>query len=402
MAADSSPIREEPFPGWPQFTEEMVEAGAAVLRSGRVNYWTGDHGRHFEAEFATWVGAKHAVAMANGTVALEAALHAIGIAPGDEVVVTPRTFVASASAIVRMGATPVFADVERESGNISAATVQEVLSSRTRAVIAVHLAGWPIEMGPLMELAEAHNLLVIEDAAQAHGALLDGKMVGSLGHLAAFSFCQDKIITTAGEGGMVTCNDEDLFKRLWSFKEHGKGYDAVHHKHHPPGFRWLHEDFGTNFRMTEVQSAVGREALKVVDSWLQARRRNASQLMQYFADFDLVRVPKPRPGLMHAYYRFYCYLRPERLAPGWSRARITDEIEALGVPAFSGSCSEIYKEKAFSKYDLLPPQPLPVAAELGETSLMFHVHCMLGEAEMFDTCEAVGRVLSAATKGRAG
>jgi len=379
----------------------MVEAGARVLSSGKVNYWTGEHGRQFESEFARWVGVDYAVAMANGTVALEAALYAIGIESGDEVVVTPRTFVASASAIVRMGAVPVFADVERESGNISAATVAPVLTERTRAIIAVHLAGWPVEMGPLMELAEQHSIVVIEDAAQAHGATLDGVMVGSLGHLAAFSFCQDKIITTAGEGGMVTCNDEDLFKRLWSFKDHGKGYDTVHHRQHPPGFRWLHEDFGTNFRMTEVQAVVGREALKVVDTWLATRQHNANRLAEHLRGFELVRMPQPRAGIVHANYRFYCYLRPERLAAGWDRARVTEEISSLGVPAFSGSCSEIYREKAFAKHDLAPVRPLPVAAELGETSLMFHVHCMLADVEIDDTCEAISRVFAAATRGAA-
>lgn len=283
----------------------MVDAAAQVLRSGRVNYWTGDEGKQFEAEFARWVGARHGVAMANGTLALEAALATIGIGPGDEVVVTPRTFIASASAVVRMGATPVFADVERDSGNISAATVEAVLSPRTRAVIAVHLAGWPVEMAPLMDLAQRHDLMVIEDAAQAHGAMLDGAMVGSLGHLAAFSFCQDKIITTAGEGGMVCCNDEQLFKRLWALKDHGKGYDTVFHTEHPPGFRWLHDDFGSNFRMTEVQSAVGRSALGEIDSWLATRRRHAARLAAHLGSFDLVRMPLPRQGIEHAYYRFY-------------------------------------------------------------------------------------------------
>jgi len=394
-------LRDDPFPFWPAFTEEMVEAAAAVLRSGKVNYWTGNEGKQFEREFAQWVGVRHAVAMANGTVALEAALYAIGINPGDEVVVTPRTFVASASAIVRMGAIPVFADVERDSGNISAATVEPVLTDRTRAVIAVHLGGWPVEMGPLMELAERHDLVVIEDAAQAHGAMLDGKMAGSLGHLAAFSFCQDKIMTTAGEGGMVTCNDDELFKRLWSFKDHGKGYDTVFHKEHPPGFRWLHEDFGTNFRMTEVQSVVGRKALQQVGSWLQTRRRHGERLTDHLAKFEVVRMPAVREGIVHSYYRFYCYLRPERLQSGWNRERIISEISSLGVPAFSGSCSEIYKEKAFDRHNLAPPAPLPVAHELGDTSLMFLSHCMLTDVEIDDTCAAISRVLSAASAGAA-
>ncbi len=390
-------LSEPLFPSWPVFTDEMVEAAAAVLRSGRVNYWTGSEGKNFEKEFANWVGARYGVALANGTVAIEAALHAIDIQPGDEVVVTPRTFVASASAIFRMGGVPVFADVDRDSGNLTAATVEAVLSKRTRAVVAVHLAGWPVEMGPLMDLAAEHKLFVIEDAAQAHGAMLDGKMAGSLGHLCAFSFCQDKIITTAGEGGMVTCDDEDFFKRVWAFKDHGKDYDRVFHEEHPPGFRWLVEDFGTNLRMTEVQAAVGRLALSEIASWLASRRRQAGLLIAHLEDCEAVRVPIPRAGIVHSYYRFYCYLRPERLAPGWDRDRVVVALNELGIPVQQGGCSEIYRERAFERHGLVPAAPLPVARELGECSMVIPVHQALSDEDTRRECAALTEVLSAAT-----
>jgi len=390
-------VRETPFPKWPAFSEESVDAVTRVLRSGKVNYWTGEEGKLFEKEFAAWVGTKYAVAMANGTVAIEAALYAIGLKAGDEVVVTPRTFVASASAIVRMGGIPIFADVDRDSGNITAETVAPVITAKTKAVVVVHLAGWPVDVAPLMALAEKYDFKVIEDAAQAHGASVDGVNVGAMGHLCAFSFCQDKIITTAGEGGMVTCDDEMMFKRLWSFKDHGKSYDTVFHTEHPPGFRWLHEDFGTNLRMTEVQSAVGRHALREVGTWLRTRRRHGARLTAHIQTIDAIRMPTPRHGAVHSYYRFYCYLRPEQLKQGWDRSRIIAAINELGVPCFSGSCSEIYREMAFEKHKLVPAVPMAVAAELGDTCIMFHVHSQLTDVEIDDTCLAISRVFATAS-----
>ena len=198
------------FSPWPSFTVEEADAARAVLLSNKVNYWTGTECRNFETEFAAWCGTAHAVALANGTLALDVALKALGIGPGDEVVVTPRTFMASISCVVTAGATPVFADVDPDSGNLTAATIAAVLTPRTRAVIVVHLAGWPCDMDPIMALADQHGLKVIEDCAQAHGARYKGRSVGCMGHVGAWSFCQDKIMTTGGEGGMVTTNDAEI------------------------------------------------------------------------------------------------------------------------------------------------------------------------------------------------
>jgi dTDP-4-amino-4,6-dideoxygalactose transaminase len=196
------------FSPWPCFSEEEVSAVATVLRSNRVNYWTGNECREFEKEFAAWCGTEYAIALANGTLALDLALRGLNIGPGDEVIVTPRTFIASVSCVVNAGATPVFADVDLESGNLCADTIQTALTPRTKAVICVHLAGWPCDMDPIMALAAQHGFKVIEDCAQAHGARYKGRSVGSIGHIGAWSFCQDKIMTTGGEGGMVTVNDE--------------------------------------------------------------------------------------------------------------------------------------------------------------------------------------------------
>jgi dTDP-4-amino-4,6-dideoxygalactose transaminase len=386
----------EPFPPWPYFAEDEIAAAAAVLRSGKVNYWTGDEGRRFEAEFAEFAGCKYAVALANGTVALELALRALGIGPGDEVITTSRTFIASASCIVAVRARPVFADVDRDSQNITAAAIQAVLSPRTKAIVPVHLAGWPCEMDAILALAREHGLAVIEDCAQAHGAVYKGRPVGSMGDVAAFSFCQDKNMTTAGEGGMVTTNREDLWRSMWAYKDHGKNFDTVYRKQHAPGFRWLHESFGTNWRLSEVQSAVGRVALKKLPGWVEARRRHAALLQDRLGRLPGLRVPQVPAYSEHARYKFYAFVRPETLAPGWDRDRIAQAIAALGIPCGTGSCSEVYLEKAFP-LEMRPPGRLPVAKELGETSLMFLAHPTLEERHIERTCDAVEQVMLQAT-----
>ena len=386
---------------WPSFSEEEIEAVADVLRAGRINYWTGEECRLFEDEFARFAGTRRAIALANGTVALDLALRGLGIGPGDEVIVTPRSFIASASTVVNAGAVPVFADVDRDSGNISAETIAPVLTDRTRAIIPVHLGGWPVDMDPILALARPRGIKIIEDCAQAHGAKYKGRSVGSFGEVNAWSFCQDKIMTTGGEGGMVTLDDDELWDRMWSYKDHGKSWDAVFNRRHPPGFRWLHERFGTNWRLTEMQAAIGRIQLKRLLEWSAKRTANAQRLIRALKPLSgasgPVRVPVVPDHSVHAYYKFYCYVRPENLAAGWTRDRIVEAIVAAGVPCFQGSCSEVYLEKAFEGTEFRPAHRLTVAKELGETSLMFLVHPTLTAGDMDKTVEAAVRVLEAAT-----
>jgi dTDP-4-amino-4,6-dideoxygalactose transaminase len=390
---------------WPSFTKEEAEAAQRVLLSNKVNYWTGSECREFEKEFAEWVGVRHAVALSNGTLALDVALKALGIGPGDEVVVTPRTFIASVSCVVTAGATPVFADVDPDSGNLSANTIAKVITSRTKAVICVHLAGWPCDMDPIMALAEKHRFKVIEDCAQAHGARYKGRSVGSIGHVGAWSFCQDKIMTTGGEGGMVTTNDDALWNVMWSYKDHGKSYQAVYDRRHAPGFRWVHESFGTNWRMLEIQAAIGRIQLRRMADWSKRRQENARRLVQAFQPLSDEAGPLRLPVLnqincCHAQYKFYAYVRSENLAAGWSRDRIVEAINAQGIPCYQGSCSEVYLEKAFDATGWRPSERLPVAKWLGETSLMFLVHPTLTPAEVGSTAQVACAVLSAATLSR--
>lgn len=387
-----------PFSPWPSYTEEEAEAVRDVILSNRVNYWTGDQCRSFEEEFAAWSGCQYAVAMANGTVALDVALKALGVGAGDEVVVTPRTFLASVSCIINAGAVPVFAEIDRDSQNITAGTIRQVITPRTRAIICVHLAGWPCDMDPIMALAKEFGLKVIEDCAQAHGASYKGCPVGSIGHVGAWSFCQDKIMTTGGEGGMVTTNDRELWSAMWSFKDHGKSWEAVYQREHPPGFRWVHESFGTNWRMIEVQAVIGRIQLRRMAEWHARRLANARKIWQVADSLVGLRAPRPSEGVEHAAYKCYAFIEPQRLSAAWSRDRIIEEIMAAGVPCYAGSCSEIYLEKAFEGTGWRPRQRLAVAQELGETSLMFLVHPTLTPEEIDRTCEVLARVLGDAVK----
>ena len=399
-----------PFSPWPSFTAAEANAVQQVLLSNKVNYWTGTECREFEKEFAVWCETRHAVALSNGTLALDVALKALDIGPGDEVVVAPRTFIASVSCVVNAGATPVFADVEADSGNLSAATIANVITSRTKAVICVHLAGWPCDMDPIMALAETHGFKVIEDCAQAHGARYKNRSVGSIGHVGAWSFCQDKIMSTGGEGGIVTTNDEALWRAMWTFKDHGKSYEAVYERQHPPGFRWLHESFGTNWRMLEMQAAIGRIQLRRMDDWTAKRAANAKSIWAACRPHAAVRVPvfgcdrnlcavgcPARSGCAHAHYKCYVYVQPDQLAPSWSRDRIVEAISAQGVPCFQGSCSEVYLEKAFDGTGWRPTKRLVMARELGETSLMFLVHPTLTELEISKMCTIIDTVLQQAS-----
>jgi dTDP-4-amino-4,6-dideoxygalactose transaminase len=383
---------------WPSFSNEEATAVKNVILSNKVNYWTGMECREFEKEFAAWVGTEYAVALSNGTLALDVALKALQLSAGDEVIVTPRTFLASASCIVNAGAVPVFADVDRDSQNITAASIRAVLTSRSRAIICVHLAGWPCDMDPIMELAEAHGLFVIEDCAQAHGARYKGRMVGSIGHIGAWSFCQDKIMTTGGEGGMVTTNSRNWWRDMWSYKDPGKSWEAMYEREHPPGYRWVHDSFGTNWRMLETQAVIGRIQLQRMPLWTAQRQANARRIAAACGEFAALRVPAVPDHVEHACYKFYAFVEPDKLAEDWTRDRIVDEISSRGVPCMQGTCSELYLEKAFDNTAYRPKERLKVARELGETSLMFLVHPTLTEADIDKTCQTIRDIFSMAEK----
>lgn len=394
----------EPFTGskvtkseWPCFSEEEAERVKKTLLSNRVNYWTGSECRAFESEFSNWVGVRYAIALANGTLALELALRALNIQVGDEIIVTPRTFIASVSCIISIGAVPVFADVNLSSQNIDFQTIKAVLTKKTKAIICVHLAGWPCDMDPIMELAKQYNLFVIEDCAQAHGARYKNQSVGSIGHISAWSFCQDKIMTTGGEGGMITTNDRNLWERAWSYKDHGKSWDAVYTKEHLTEFRWVHEGFGSNYRMLELQAVIGRFQLKKMGEWHERRLHHANEIWTAARQIKGLRVPPLPIEIEHAAYKVYIFIIPELLKKSWTRDKIIKTIRESGVPCFSGSCPEVYLEKAFENTPFAPSQRLPNAKILGETSLMFLVHPTLTRQEITQTLSVLNQVMQEAT-----
>ena len=388
------------WPPWPNFTPDEIARVQQVLESGHTNYWTGEEGRSFEREYAAYVGVEHAVALANGSVGLELALRTLGIRAGDEVIVTPRSFIASASSIVVSGATPVFADVDRDSQNITAETIAPRITSRTRAILLVHLAGWPCDMDPILALAEQHGLQIIEDCAQAHGARYKGRPVGSFGDAAVFSFCQDKIISTGGEGGMLVTRHAGIWQQAWSYKDHGKNYDAIYG---PTGssrgaYSWVHDSIGSNLRMTEMQAAIGRIQLRKLDDWVGRRQENARRLTTGLQDTPALRVPQPPDDVHHAFYKFYAFLEPELLQPGWDRDRVIDAIRDRGIPCFGGACSEIYLEKAFADSDLRQDTRLSVARELGETAFMLQVHPTLQAGDIDRIVTTVRQVMNDARR----
>ncbi|MTD54505.1 DegT/DnrJ/EryC1/StrS family aminotransferase [Amycolatopsis pithecellobii] len=396
LAVDGGlPVRTTPLPSWPVFGPAELAAASDVLRSGQVSYWTGPHGRAFEREFAAGAGALYAVAVANGTVALEIALRGLGVGPGDEVIVPAIAVMATASAVVRCGARPVLADVDIHSQCLTSDTVEPLLSARTKAIIVVHLAGHPAELNPLLRLAGERDVRIIEDCAQAHGARYFGQPVGSFGDVATWSFGHGKIITSGGEGGAITTSDLSLWRCCWEFKDQGKNVASVQRIQPRGRAPRLHDSFGTNARMTELQAAIGRIQLGRLDELVKQRQANAALLLDLLRGVPAVRAEDPPAHVEHSYHRFYAHLRPERLGSGWDTDRVIDAINAEGVPCGSGGDAEISRERAFAGLEENSPV-LPVAAQLGRTSFTLPIHPGLGAEEMHDVTTAVLKVLDTA------
>ena len=385
------------MPSWPSYSKEEIKKVEKVLTSGKVNYWTGEECKKFEVEFSKWSGAKYAIALSNGTVALDLALIALGIEKNDEVIVTPRSFIASASSVVNIGAKPIFADVDLNTGNILTTSIEEKITNKTKALICVHLGGLPCDLDQIKSISKKHGISVIEDCAQAHGATYKGSSVGTIGDVGAWSFCQDKIMTTGGEGGMVTTNDKNLWKKMQSYKDHGKNYDSVKKPSKNPGFKWLHDSFGTNWRMTEMQAAIGRIQLKKMPRWNQLRNRNANLILQSLAKFpSIIEIPALPDYVNHAFYRVYVRIKTDALKRSWTRDRIIKEMNLKGIPCFSGSCPEIYLEKAFTNSKLSPKKRLINSKTLGESSVAFLCHPTLRREDIKFMQKTIESILSKA------
>jgi len=379
---------------WPYFSKDMISAVSRVLCSGKVNQWTGNEVRSFEKEYAAYLGLKYTIALANGSVALDVALMALGIGSGDEVIVPSRSFVASASCVALRGATPIFSDIDRESQNITLENVKKVFNPKVKAIIAVHLAGWPCKLDELRNFCDEKGIFLIEDCAQAHGARYKGRPVGSFGDVACFSFCQDKIISTGGEGGLLATDNKRIWCKAWSLKDHGRDYRIVFSRKKSKGFLWAVSGFGSNYRMTEMQAAIGRIALKKLDGWVKKRRMLANILMEGFKYLPQLRVTVPGNEFYHSYYKYYAFVRSKEAKAGINRDRIILRLNNLGIQCKVGICPEIYMEKAFRKNDIgITKCRMPIARELGMSSLMFQVHPTLKKTDMYRVIEGIKRVL---------
>lgn len=382
---------------WPHYEKDEIFKIEQILKSGKVNYWTGDEGKNFEKEFAKFAGTKYAIALANGSLALSAAYLAINIKEGDEIITTPRTFIATASAALLLKAKPIFADVDRDTGCISAKTIKPLINSKTKAISIVHLGGWPADMKSITKISADNNLKLVEDCSQAHGAAINGKSVGSFGDIGTWSFCQDKIISTGGEGGMITTNDENIYRKIFSLKDHGKNFSKYIQKSQN-NFNYLHDDLGSNFRLTELQASIGRIQLTKLSNWIEIRNRNSKILDDYLKCLSVIRVPDVPQLITHARYRYYCYLKKDCMKSNWSRDLILSRIKELNLPAYSGSCSEIYLENSISKVGKVAYKNLPVAKELGENSIAFLVHPTITIKQMHHYASKIKKILLLAQK----
>ena len=390
------------LPPWPYYSEKQIKIVSEVLSSGKVNYWTGKITSDFEKSFSKHCNCKYSVAVSNGTVALSLAYQALNIRPGDEIITTPRTFIATSSSAVRLGGIPIFSDVELDSGNITANNIEPLITSKTRAITVVHLAGWPADMKSIKDLAKSKNIYLIEDCSQAHGAGIfineNFNPVGSFGDISTWSFCQDKIITTGGEGGMISTNNKDIWQKIWSLKDHGKTIEKVKYTKHPFGYRWLHDHFGSNYRLTEMQSALGKYQLTKLSEWLKIRNRNASVFADKFKNISCARIALPSSNLRHAWYKFNFFIKINNLKTDWDRDRIIQEIIKSGFPASQGGCSEIYLEKCFKDANLSPIKRLTNAKELGETCIQLLVHPTIDENIINEYANSVKNILNNACK----
>lgn len=397
LAVDGgTPVRQSPLSPWPRYSEDEIALVSDVLRSGKVNQWTGDKVTSFQRAYADYIGVDFAIALANGSVAIELTLRAYGIGPGDEVIVTPRSFLASCSSVDLVGAKAVFADIDFESQNLTAETISACITPRTKAVIPVHLNGLPCDMPEIMKLAKEKDIIVIEDCAQAHGATIDGKPVGSFGHAATFSFCQDKIISTGGEGGLAVFKDRTIWEKAWSFKDHGKSWDAVFNRQHPIGYRWVHESIGTNWRMTEMQAALGLAQLSKLNDWSTKRNEIASRIGGSLNALPGLTVQNVPDEVRHAYYRLALRVVPEELKPDWDRDRLMAAINAEGIPCMVGSCPTLFKELAYEGQNSLIVTPN--AEALGKVSLVLLCHPTLDTQYAMDVIAAFKKVIDAAKK----
>ena len=373
---------------YPYFDKNTLKKVELVLKSGRVNYWTGKKCIQFEKEFSKYMGRKYSITVSNGSVALELALKALKLKKGDEIIVSPRSFIISASCVLNLGLKPVFADID-DNGNLEIESIKKVFNTNVKVVILVHLNGLSCDMDPILKFVKKKKIILIEDCSQAHGAIYKGKKVGSFGDISTWSFCQDKIISTGGEGGIISTNNRKLWLKLWSLKDHGKNYNKVFNKKHKVGFRWMHDNLGSNYRMTEMQAVIGSEQLKLLNQQIKKRNFLANlyltKLKDYFQKYDILKKPdfkcqtcplkknlRKCNKCLHAFYRLNLYINKSKNKI--SQINLIEQLNKKKVACTVGACPEIYKEKIFKKLRVNQKKILNNAKLLGDTSIMFPIN----------------------------
>ena len=358
---------------WPHFTRNEIDNVVRILKSGKVNYLNGKEGLKFEKNFSKFTGSKYSIAISNGTNALELVLKAINLKPKDHVIVTSKSFIASASCVVSVGAVPVFADIDINSQNISIDFIKKIINKKTKAIICVHLGGWPCDMKNLVKICKKNKIKLIEDCSQAHGAKIKNKSVGTFGDFGTWSFCNDKIISTGGEGGMITTNSYKNYQNIWSLKDHGKNKKKYFNISSNYSFRYLHDNFGSNFRLTEMQSAIGNTQLLLLKERLKIRKKNANQYMKNLKNCRSIIIPNIPKEITHSFYRLYLRLDFKFIKKNWNKDQIINRLNKIGFDCSEGSCSEIYNELCFRNSKYKVKNRLQNSSELSKTSFALKV-----------------------------
>jgi len=372
---------------WPSYSDEEIDLVCSILKSGKVNYWSGDVGRKFEEEFAVYTGNDHAIACANGTVALIMAYKAVGVDEESEVITTPRTFVATSSAAAMCGASLRYADVDYWSGCITAKSIEPLVTDRTKCVSVVHLGGHPGDIESIARLCKEKGISLIEDCSQAHGASVNGKIVGSFGDIGVWSFCQDKIISTGGEGGMVATSNELYAERMFQMKDHGRNRRQVGASSKTSAsFKWTVESIGMNYRLTEMQSALGRYQLKRLEHNLRRRQDIADVYEEILGSCSEFRFPSLKENERCAYYRFYVYCQGAN--SGERRNWLIEEMQKHGYSVNVGSCPEVWREKGLKQYTQ-QVSSLRYAQMLGETSIALPISHLMSNEDAASIAEAL-------------
>ena len=357
---------------WPNFSEKLISKVNKTIRSGKINYTTGTYGKLFETKFSKFVGNKYSVAICNGTAALEVAIKSLELPKNSEIIVPARSFFSSASCIVNTGHVPVFADVDLLTQNISLAEIKKKITKKTKAIICVHLAGLPCDMNNIKKLANKKKIKIIEDCSQAHGASIENRQVGSFGDISTWSFCNDKIISTLGEGGMISTNKKNLYDFSKKYINHGTNQKS---KKNFQKFLYNKDLFGTNLRITEIQSLAGLEQLKNLKKIQKKRElfsKNFFDLISKYNNYFYSYFPSQK--IKSAWYRFYFFVRSDIRNYKKVRFKIINDFNQNHIKCFTGSCPEIYLEKSFRKLKNFKFIRLKNCKILGETSIALDVN----------------------------